>query len=526
MINKSFETIVDSFAEFFKSNEGDLPNISFTKFSDLNRFVQELSGINVTINNNDSYEEIIDNISKGIIETGLSPENKQIMNDLNNISMSFASNIESAFSTITKVVDPIVSDLKEKIKDQYVFNIKKEGAENLLNDEKDNKPLLDDFVILKWENLNSQMLVNDIINTACANANISKEDLNKFNLDIIIQKLSFAKDFKDNQISKEAKDKVLDVLIKKYSNDSTEINDSVLNIFFDALTSLKAYTSLCKDIQKKMKDTSRTVTNCIEFISFFTNFDVFIKALKNGRIDLSDMLNQNVIDNILSNTDVVSKTLYAMKYYCLYQKNVFYKDKLILSNRVINDDEYQKYISKGNTLEDIYNYLKAMYPSGIIPIKGISTSSVLNTDITEKLIKANKAKEFKETYIKVNALNKAFSLVCTNYIKDILDSEEKDNEDHLSDKFIHELKESVEKINRFSSRLQGRIENLDDVLYEFIIHLNYEDTLIYTLYKNLGKEYIDLAKAKEDIDSSDIFAANAKVTSDLILNFMFNKLCK
>lgn len=522
MINQSFETIVENFTEFFKDTNEIIPPISFTKLSDLNRFVQELS--NVDVANSGNQSEFMDNLSKAVIELGEDPKNNTIINSLSNLSTSFASDIETAFSTITKDVDPIVEELKAKIQDQYIFNIKKEGAENLLEDDQDKTPALDNFYILKWENLNSPTSVNDVISTACSDANINKEELNKFNLSVIIEKVSFAGQFKHTEVSPEATKAATDALTKRFSSVSSDINDSLVKMFFSLLTSQKSYIAFCTNLKAKMKNPSLVLSNCIEFISLVTNFTSFGTSIKNGTVDLSNVLNQNTIDNVEANIDVVLKTCYAMEYYCLYQKNFLYDGKLILNKTTINNVEYEKYVTEGNSLENIYNFLKAMYPDRNVPINGISTSTVTGTNIADKLSKVNQSKEFQEKFIKSTALNKAFSFTCTDYVKDILNSNKEDNE--LSNRFVHELKESAQKVNRFTSRLQGKLEKIDDVLYEFVIHMNYEDTLVYTLYKKLGQGYINLAKAKTDIDEKDIFAANTQASIDLLLEYLINKLCK
>jgi len=520
-INTSFASIVGSFANFFKDQNEVIPSLQFKKMSDLFRISELLSNIEIT--NNGDVDEIFDNVASQIIEKANDPEKTSILNELNNISMSFANELENAFNIITNEVDPIVEDLKSKIKDRYVFNIKKEGAEEILEDTEDKTPILDDYVFLSWTGINSQNDIDDTISAATTNVGLNKQEISKFNLGIITTKSAFIGDFEDTTLTEEAKKNAIDVLVKRFGSVSSTLNDNSLKQFINILTSSDQYSAFCKMNINKMKQQKLAVQNCIEFLNLSNNFDTLANAIRKDTAGLDSVLTQATIDKILNNIEVLRKTMYAYKYYCLYQKTVTFNGKLILSSNVINSPEYNTFVNEGHSLEDIYNFIKAMYDQRDLPMNGINTSTVLTEKIDDRLSKINKAKEMNASYIKNKSMISAFNVVCFDYIKDIVN-------DHVEDADSDDVKKTLSeyhaKMNHFSSKLRGKPENLDDALYEFVIHLKYEDTLIYTLYRQLGSEYINMSKNKENIDEMDIFSANTKVSIDIILDYLINRSCE
>jgi hypothetical protein len=266
-----------------------------------------------------------------------------------------------------------------------------------------------------------------------------------------------------------------------------------------------------------MKDQKSLAINTLFHISQANNFITLIDAVSKVLSNSTEAYSDATLSGIANNAKVLRKSIQVIQYNILVTKNIKYKDKLILSKNIINESVYKEYVSDGNTISDVHNYLKAFHSDSTIPTSGISIRVVTNANTDERLTIASAKLRTQATYIKTKNLISAFESVTHKYILAALDTDEYNHTDSVN---LMSVWKSLVKVK--TSQLRGEIGKVDDVLYELIIGTFYKNTPIATIYKYFNKGFVDLTTKDEDITDEDILMTECNATIDMLTEFLVN----
>lgn len=491
-----------------------IPDINVKENTDMTRLISEV--VNMEISVDPSNENLVPAIFKSLNEK-LSGVDNVVLNEINNISMKFASELESCFSVLKDDIAVKVKDLQNNIKERYVQYIKREGADSLLEENDNLNVTENDYVFIKWKNINTPSEMNTVISEACTNVNLTNHDINSFNLSVIKEKLLFKTSTIDT--SPETIKEIEDALVEFANDDSYNLTDVSVRLFLNMLISENSYATYFNRILSTLiVNPANTV---VELLSFCDNYITFADIVSKDKVGISDKMIAEAYSTFIGNVNAMMKTIYACLYICLHIKTTVFNNKLILTKNIINGDEYDKFVEEGHHIEEIYKFLKAFHRTIDVPTNGISTASIIVAETDKRLQQENVSIELESKIIKSRCLNLAYTSVTNEYAKPFLQQIYTDE----NSKYDYYLDKINRNIRIAKSALHGKFENLEDNLFAFIINSFYSDSLVSVLYESLGNEYSEMAKKSSTIEESDIISANIKTASDIILSYLVNKLC-
>lgn len=507
-MNKVYaEQVIDPLKELFLQDEfNNIPDINIDTNSDLNLVSSNISSLSVNINENESEAEQIVDIFSSIGEYFQDDRNISILSTIDQTSKSFASVLEQSYTTLNSTIIPLVDSLKEKILFKYQELMVRDQADNLLTS---TEPSESDYTFLNWNISSSDQ--HDIISTACENVNISSRELSPINLSYVIAKLAFTKEFADINLTNEVNAHIVEELCKSLDS----IPPEYVKRFWRLVTNANDYVNFCSDIQLKLRSGKNEVQYCLEFIEFIRLATIFINVVKR---QVADDLNGDTLQDIANNVDTFIKTLYGIKYWIVFLKEIRFKGNLILDSTIINGETYADFLKEGKTVSDIYKYLKAFFYNVQIPKTGIALASVISADVDEKLSKINDRIKSNETFIRSKNLIAAYQFVISRFVQDEAATTAFPSLSEQSMKLAF-----IKLANANATILAGNQDNIDNALYLTIINLFYNNSLVGTLYKYLGKNFSDLVDTEGDLDNDIILKSQCSAVIELLVDFFFDK---
>lgn len=491
---------------------GHIPEIKLKQYSDLGRLSADIKTFAVVITPTENEAELISSVFDTIGDYTQDSANVQFLQDLDITAKSFAAAVESGYCTINQNITPTVNNLRNTIEERYITLMKREKAEQLISP--DIEPTENDYTFLNWGMLNSQYNQHEIVENACANAN-TKAGVSALNLAYVVKKLNFSNSMSEIKLPAELNTVLVSRLVAAFSN--ADFVEKDIQSVWNILTNKSSYSSFCVKTQAKLENIKSVVNNCIEMVVKTTNLR---KVLAECKSLVASDLNPDTLQAFSDNIDAVSKTVYGMQYWLLVNKELKFKNKLILTSSVINRENYDEFVRGGRTITDIHNHLKAFHLNTTIPQGGISVQTVLDSDSKSKLEQANNKLRTNENYLKSKSLISAYDFAITRFVRDqaVLETFPKLKEPAMVTKFITLAK------NR-ASLLAGSIDKVDTIIYDLLIDTFHKDTSISTLYNHLGSGFNNLvASSTEDITDDNILESQCMSTADFLIDYLFNKL--
>lgn len=507
--------VIQPLKELFTQDKyDDIPDIKLNPNSDIHLISSNVTSLAITQQAADSRKKQIAGNFDTIAEFVQDPHNLPRLEAIEHTSKALGALLENSYHTITSNIATEVTDLKDKIHDRYVVLMKREKAEDLLNDSSEANE--DDYTILKWGKLTSPVRQNEIIEQACLNANISATALSLVNRGYIIQKMKFTEGYSEVTLTEEVTNNILDKLIATFTNDTYGITEERVRNFWSIITSPTKYGTFCNVSKKSISDLKDIAINTMFLIQQSSNFD----TISSSFINLIDGdLGEDTVSTLNANIELLQRTIYAIQYASLVNKEIKFKGKLILTKHIINNEAYDNFIKDGNTISDVHNYIKAFHMDTTIPSNGISTTMIENADATERLAKASVKMQANATFIKSKSLIGAFEYVLNDYISDVVKTEQ----------YSHTEKQSI--IHKFSTisrskanTLAGCIGKVDDALYDILIQTFHHDSVVSSVHKYLSSSFEDLSRNETDIDEADIVKAEAFGVCELLTEYLFDRL--
>ncbi len=510
-MNQSFvEKVIDPLKELvLQDDQNNIPNFTINQNSDLNLIGSNISSLSVNLKNSESESDQVEDVFSCISEYFQDDRNINRLSIIDQTAKSFASLLEQGYTTINSKIIPLVEDLKKKIHLKYQEQLVREKADTLYG-QGDIELNESNFSFIDWGSIGQNERF-DIIEAACSNANINVKDLSLINLSYILAKLNFSKEFIDIEIPAEVNSKIIDTLVAFF--DQQGLTPDQVSFFWRIISDKLDYDNFCINTSIRIKDVTKTASNVLDIINTVKRFDLFSSYVKTKIID---DVNTETLQDISSNVDTVIKTIYAIKYWILTVKEIRFKDKLIITDNIINREVYEDFIREGKSISDVYKYLKAFFHNVNLPTDGVTLSSVISADTNSRLSKIDAKIKSNEVFIKSKCLINAYQIVINQFVND---SENAQLFPALNNpSFKHFFMKAA---NANATALSGNIDNVDNVLYLTIVNMFYQDSLISTLYKYLGKSFDNLVDSEDDINDVNIIQAQCSAIIELLVDFLF-----
>jgi hypothetical protein len=374
-----------------------------------------------------------------------------------------------------------------------------------------------DYTFLIWENISTPIKQTEIIENACANANISAPALSLTNQGYIISKINFGSEFTDIKLEQPVYDSVVDKLKATFATEGRGITEEQVKIYADIVTSTISYSNFCSLAKSKITTTKEPA---LAVLSAISNTNAFSVMNQSAPALLSEIIGQATVDSIAKNVAALTKTIYAIQYWILVCKELRFKGKLILTRSIVNQETYDDFVKDGGSITDIHNFIKAFYlDDKPMPIDGVKADVIKNADVAERLIKASSKLKFNATFIKSKCLISAYDLIMHEFLKETLaDPTFTGNAEYFRQNYNRVISDRA-------NTLAGDIGNIDKALYDIIITVFHSKDLISVLYKYLGANFDDLAANTEgDITDSDIVKSQCWGVIELLTNYLFKML--
>ncbi len=495
----------------------DIPAIKLKQNTDIHLITSSMSTSAFTQQATSSPKKRVTATFDSIIDFFDDDNNISRTQAVDKISKALGAILENSHSTIVNDIGSVVTDIRATLESKFVQLLKRNKVDDLLDT--DSAITEDDYTFLKWEKLRTAAAQNEIIENACSNANLGKQMLSLSNISFIISKLNFAgSTYHDVQLSSESSSDIMESLSKTYVNDTYGITQQRAERLLKVLSSKSAYNAFCTTIQSQMKKSTDIANTTIFLIQLVNDFNAVMSKIK---VTLADHVNANSLSIYSTNFESLRKTLYAVQYYCLFNKEVRFKEQLILTKDIINNETYLTFTKKGKTIGDIHNYLKAIYSSTELPAKGIHTDIVSNSDVAERLAIATATNKTNAKFIKSKCLIQAYEYALNEFTKNIMDQNLYNYEDDRSiiQRFSHIAKS---RTNQF----QGDIGKVDDVLYDLLIRTFYHKDLVATVFKYVSTSVMDLTKSVESIDDDAILEAEVSSSIHILVDYLYDRLTR
>ena len=288
---------------------------------------------------------------------------------------------------------------------------------------------------------------------------------------------------------------------------------------------------IISDFSGLREDTFNNVLTLIDFGAVGSVCDY----LEDGAISIPDSIKDTVMGNIAN----LKKLHLICHYHLLLLRAGIYKNIILLPKGLLNGDIAEEFL-KENSIRPISLYLRGMYDDDVmkIPASGVSAKAISGSKedmeaINDKLmanlslkmasIRAKSRKiaamnVFREAIIKyLRQKNPApAEVAATDPLSVRNDSEATITRD--TEQMMQNIRVSIIEAVSTGSM------SFSDAAIKFQIELKEKGTLTETLYNALGAEYTKTLTADNELSIEAIRSADARVLSNIVLDFIFDKL--
>ncbi len=426
-------------------------------------------------------------------------------------SKHLASSIEHNFHSFTNDIGKVVADLREKITTKFNTLMIRDQVEDFLSGNV--TPAESDYTFLKWDGLLTPSYQQEVIETACINANVAHPGLSALNLSYITNKMNFKADFTDVKITDTTHKMMTDVFTVAFASDDSITEDHITD-FISMIIDVNKYHQFC-GVKAQFTDHKKTAETCCRLCPQMVAFN----KLAESAIRLLDgSLSVDTQEGLKSNISVLSKSLTVVQYWLLFTKEITLAKSLILTNTIINEPTYKEFVQEGNSLQGIHNYIKAVHYVNPVPTTGVSLNAVISTkdNISEKLLKAAAANTQRGNLLKAKHLVSAYSLVMDAYVSKLHTSGDELPPSASVDHMLNCAKAS-------SSILAGKLGNIDTVLYKVLFETVYNNPAMKKMYSYLNKSFETMvADTNETITDEHVTMAQCDATIDMLVDHLFD----
>ena len=508
---------INAFSAALGAEITTLPDICFKKdipgFTEAVNCIGEAMEIRLPVQNLPADEEgrqIVAQTAKTLDELTRCPEHTQCFSVLDNLSNSLITKVSNIFNTLKYTVKPEVDSLNESITSVTTTKLEAANlhivadptnADGLIEPEDydwGNTFLSDDAVIAAIGGIVPDLRVQMSSLHALAN--------NETRLHVT--------DLKFDQAT-------VDDICRRWEERLSSLDNGVkaaeiYQLISDDYLFQGWYWPVIRDAANGSDFASllRTINNLLR------DYGDAIDALRSVPLDVSAEMQSKILDNL----DTARNFMVELCFIKLALRE-YYRNALVLPCGCINPDQGAEATAANLTRADIAKYIQLYHtnPGIAIPNSGITIDQIA----AAKDSTATKFDELQSTrLLQANSLKLTYMIqAAREVLSDYLRSTDVSRlpTDMTIDVFV---KIKTPLIQTLTNRLNTSADNnLDSLLYEFVIAVHYPDTMVATAHRMLGYEIIQQLKVNPDISNENLAMVDVSVAARLIASFLMTELC-
>lgn len=439
------------------------------------------------------------------------PEYGPYFAKLDSIASRLGENIASVFTTLKQNVRPDMESLKEQIMNQATVIAEKENRGIFLNPV-NSEPAVT-FEVLDWDKLfapfgGTQEIIEDV------KQRFDLPGIGSLSFNEIHNAL-YSNALKIERI-KLADETFYDIVKRASENTNSEFDfTNVLKLivepyhYGELLHSILAGLNLGKDISPFIS----------KFITEVSGTFEAVRILKSTPLDVSD----DVLEKLHTNIEKVNN-LFVLAAYQLIMVRMNRSNALILSESYVNGDKMPEYESQGGNIAELAKHMQVSFLSKQIPVPstGITTDQVISyrDDTKTKYDELMKSYLLKADSLKQMTIARAAKDVLYSYLESTDSS--RLPEGMYIDSFVRAHKPMIQTaINKLNANEDGNLEN---VLYDFLLDLWYNNTPVQLAHQLFGKEVMRHLEISQELTDDTLALIDAGVGATLAANFIMKEL--
>lgn len=440
------------------------------------------------------------------------PEFASCFSSLNQLAGRMGETLVSIFNMLRTGVKPEVESLRQSIQDRMTDILRAKNYDVLIST--DEKPSTD-FEILDWDATMNKVGGTEVILNAASeymrsNAGLSINDI-RLLLDMNIL------DTKNIQVNAETEADIISRVMERAGSDRR----NEVSSFFQMLTSAYQFQSLLHSSLGSSIGTNEYQAVLCNCISQLEGLYPIYEAFRKTPLDVSDDLLAEIQDNL----SVFEKFFFVVAYLMLILRKS-YSGMPVIDFKRLNGDAMEEFDSAGGTKEDVAYYLAAFYTSKkrIIPYNGISISEILSGKDSAKSEYDRQAQSqlMQASTIRHTVMAEAMSTVLGAYIQAADPSRLPAD---MSITMFTKLKMPL--VQTAIHRLDiSEDHHLDNILYDFVLTVWYDGTMVKTAHELFGAEIVRQMEASSELSSESLALVDAHVASAICATFLMNEICK
>ena len=437
-----------------------------------------------------------------------SPEYYGYFKSLDTIAHRLGQSVLATFNVLKNEITPEVDKLKAEVEKLVATRLQQDGKNIVLEN---TGKISTNYNILEWENLISrvggaQMIVDKFKTLSDGySINFNMSDLNN-----VVRKLELDEEIVlDPEAEKDTEERIEEV--------SNVVPDEEIKELFKLVRDKYAYAKAAHNLISATLNTNVS-SKALELITPILDhqYDV-VRRMKNVALNLPE----EYINKIHANIDKVLAMFDTAAYaYLVLRKH--YGASLVIDTNTINGDQMDEFKSKGGKLEDVTKYLMVYYPTGNIPDTGIDISTMMKAkqDTDNKYGAMMSSMISNRNAILRQYNNAALRDTLNKYLMEMPVNKLPDNTNN--EQFMQMKKGLV--LKACNSLDASEDENMDNVLYAFVINTHYEGTAVMEAHNLFGAEMVKQIEANKDINNDTYSMIDAKVAASMCANFIANEL--
>ena len=452
------------------------------------------------------FQDVLNTVNEQYERLKKCPEHVPYFTKLDNIANNLGKALVNVFNILQNNIKPEVDDLKNKISEEAAKTL--DGVEVI----KDNE-IRSSYDVFNWD-----------------------EYLDKFGgqeaiLGAIKDKFNYQPAFSDTDI----RILITDPSMKTETvNVDEEVKDAISNMNENTEQNVIVTNSVIGDTFGCHAELTRMLRQ------MFNNNDIagmkwLLKRAAEYKsvLDNIDVSKLNVLDSIRvqpsTNIDAIYKLLDFITYATMIaRKRLADVKALVLDKNTLNGDFVEEFTAAGNTFEDISKHIRIRY---LAKNRNLPGTGIRMDEITESKESVNKqfttdtaAQQLRISRATFNAMSRAMDLVLTQYLEGVDESRLPSGMTVNQFARTHraEVRACVGKLDTSSDN------NLEDLLYRFIINLWYKNTPVASAHRLFGEEVIcqlsiNPSLEQQDLDLIDVSVATTIAADFLMKNFIIVK---
>ena len=440
------------------------------------------------------------------------PEHSAAFAPLNKIANSIGANIINVFNVLRFNVKPEVDMLKDAIMGKTSEILSAENLQALVSPTAEPNT---DFYQVPWD---------AIINIFGGASNViqSFKDLTGYEptfgeVDIRVALNTIMPTIGSLQIHPDTQTDILERVKQKTTN---EVQANMVDEVYKLLT--ESYTfQMFVAAQLQQISNSNTYASILRGnIAVLTDVYPIVELFKTTPLDVSG----DLLEKIQENIGVVLNVCRLIAYQVVLLRK-FYNSALIIDAQTINPDTLTSFAESGGTPRDIAIYLQVFYTSKSIPVPNIGISGTIVLEQKESaeqmFATQNSSYLLNATTLRNGAMIRAAKEILSDHI---LAADSTRLPENVSIDEFYNIKKYL--IQATLSRLDINDDNhLENSLYDFVIQLWYDKTMVQTAHELFGSEMVRQMSLNDNLSQEDLALVDARVAATIAARFILKELC-